>query len=366
MSRRRTPARFSHVPFSLALLPGVLLLPAAQLGCGGGSSARAGPAETASPALPIATPDAVLRATRDSARQDSATEARFRNVDFQIAPGLVLGIRHLRGQMEAKTPGMPVVFDDKQSFLIRLTSAEVAMDMASLGRLMNDHVFAYRGAPLRNLTFSTAGDQLTQRGTLHKVVNIPFRITARVSVTDSGHIRIHPTAMRIFSVRGEGLMKALGIELDDLLDLEQAKGVRVDGNDLLLDPDRLLPPPAIRGRLTAVRIEPGKIVQVFGDSAAAARLPAITPPDTTAPNYMYFRHGTLRFGKLFMVQADMQIIDLNPEDPFDFSIDRYNDQLVAGYSRNTPDLGLEVFMPDLAKVGRGTVRAVPGFAQPPH
>jgi hypothetical protein len=292
----------------------------------------------------------VLDAARDSAARDSATETEFRNVDFHIAPGIVLGIRHLRGEMVSKTVGGPVVFDDKNSFFIRLTSAEVAMDTASLGHLMNDYVFAYRGSPLHSLSFGTAGDQLTQRGTLHKGVDIPFEITARVSVTDSGHIRIRPTAMRIFSVNGKGLMDALGIKLDRLLDVKGAKGVAVDGNDLVLDPDRLLPPPAISGRLTAVRVEPGRLVQTFGDSAAAARLPAIVPPDSAAPNYMYFRYGTLRFGKLFMVKAQMQIIDLDPEDPFDFSIDKYNEQLVAGYSKNQPNLALEVFMPDLAKV----------------
>ena len=69
--------------------------------------------------------------------------------------------------------------------------------------------------------------------------------------------------------------------------------------------------------------------------------------DSSAVNYMRFKGGTLRFGKLFMVHADMQIIDSDPHDPFDFSIDEYNRQLVAGYSRNTLDGALKVYMPDL-------------------
>jgi hypothetical protein len=299
----------------------------------------------------LSTPAAVLEAAADT-----VTQAEFRNVDFQIAPGVVLGIRHLRGEFVSKDAGAPVIFDDKRSFVIRLASAEVVLDTASLAHLMNEHVFGYRGAPLRNLSFRTRGNQLIQRGVLRKVVDIPFEIRASVSLTPEGHIRVHPTEMKICSVNGEGLMRALGIELADLLDLRKAKGVRVEKNDLILDAEQLLPPPAIQGRLTSVRVEPGRLVQMFGDDSAAARLPALPPADDTA-NYMYFRGGTLRFGKLFMVRADMRILDADPSDPFYFSIDRYNDQLVAGYSKNRPDLGLEVFMPDLDAVGGKTATA---------
>ncbi len=40
------------------------------------------------------------------------------------------------------------------------------------------------------------------------------------------------------------------------------------------------------------------------------------------------------------------IVDADPSDPFDFFLDQYNLQLVAGYDRNTPDHGLIVHMPD--------------------
>jgi hypothetical protein len=62
---------------------------------------------------------------------------------------------------------------------------------------------------------------------------------------------------------------------------------------------------------------------------------------------MFYRGGTLRFGKLSMADADMQIVDLDPGDPFEFDLEHYTTQLVAGYSRTPPDLGLEVYMPDI-------------------
>jgi hypothetical protein len=62
---------------------------------------------------------------------------------------------------------------------------------------------------------------------------------------------------------------------------------------------------------------------------------------------MYYRGGTLRFGKLTMADTDLMLVDDDPHDPFDFSPARYNDQLMAGYSKNTASHGLITHMPDL-------------------
>ena len=66
---------------------------------------------------------------------------------------------------------------------------------------------------------------------------------------------------------------------------------------------------------------------------------------------MYYKGGTIHFGKLLMLDAQMQVVDLRPTHFFDFSLDRYKDQLVAGYERTLPDLGLEVYMLGLDKLG---------------
>lgn len=63
---------------------------------------------------------------------------------------------------------------------------------------------------------------------------------------------------------------------------------------------------------------------------------------------IWFRGGSIRFGELTMSDADLKLIDLDPRDPFDFYPARYNEQLVAGYSKNTPDHALRTYMPDFA------------------
>jgi hypothetical protein len=47
-----------------------------------------------------------------------------------------------------------------------------------------------------------------------------------------------------------------------------------------------------------------------------------------------------------MAETDLELIDNDPDDPFDFSVDHWNDQLVAGYSKNTPNRGLKTHIPD--------------------
>lgn len=310
---------------------------------------------------PTPAPDAV-QPVRVAAEGDSIVNARFQNVSFHMWPGVVLDLSDLTGRMHSTRHDHVVSFDDKMSFVLAIDSGTVGLGMDDLAHLMNTYVFAYQGAPLRGLSFETDGNHLVQRGILHKVVDIPFEMVAEVSATKTSEIRVHPISMKICSINGEGLMKALGVTLEKLIDVRQAKGVRVEGNDLLLDPIKLLPPPAISGRLSGVKVEPGRLVQYF--AATSNRLSrSLVEPDTTPPNYMYFRGGTLKFGKLFMVHADMQVIDLSPADPFDFDIGHYHEQLVAGFHRTTPADGLLVFMPDLSKMN-AAMRATAATAAP--
>ena len=57
-----------------------------------------------------------------------------------------------------------------------------------------------------------------------------------------------------------------------------------------------------------------------------------------------------------MRNANLQLIDADPADPFEFFPDRYNEQLTAGYSKTTASGGLRVYMPDYSKISR-TARA---------
>jgi hypothetical protein len=46
----------------------------------------------------------------------------------------------------------------------------------------------------------------------------------------------------------------------------------------------------------------------------------------------------------------MDLIDMEPRDPFDFFLDHYREQLSAGYTKITPQFGLRVYMRDYGKL----------------
>src|SRR5712691_5413351 len=59
------------------------------------------------------------------------------------------------------------------------------------------------------------------------------------------------------------LMDLLGLTVTQLLNTDKVRGVRLEGNDLLLDPALLLPPPHIAGRVTEVQVQGDHLLQVF-------------------------------------------------------------------------------------------------------
>jgi hypothetical protein len=280
--------------------------------------------------------------TAQSATQPVAIA--FRNVHLHVVDGVVLEVRHIQGALLSTKAGKPPVFDDQGSFKLRIDSGEVAMTPQSLTRLLNDHVFAYEKSPITGIDVSIEDGKLKQKGTLHKGVAVPFTVIAEISATADGRIRLHPTDIKTIGIPSEGLMKLFGLELDDLVKSNQSHGIEIVDNDFLLDPGRLLPEPGITGRLTAVSLEQDRVVQRFGKATRGGPLAATA--DRYAKNYMYYRGGQLRFGKLTMSDTDMQLIDADASDPFDFSPPQYVKQLVAGYSKNTTSGGLRVYMPD--------------------
>jgi hypothetical protein len=282
--------------------------------------------------------------TAGAAPRAVEVDCAFRNVHLRVAEGVVMEVRHLQGALLSKEPGRPPVFDDQKSFSLRVDSGEMAMTPQSLTHLLNQHVFKYEGSPLSNIEVSIEKGRLKQKGTLKKGITVPFTVIAELSVTPDGRIRLHPTDVKTAGIPSEGLMKMFGVELDDLIKSNRSHGVQIVDNDFLLDPSRLLPDPTISGHLTAVSLEADRIVQRFGKGTRGGPLAAAA--DRYGRNYMYYRKGTLRFGKLTMSDTDMQLIDADPSDPFDFSPPQYVEQLVAGYSKNTQSGGLRVYMPD--------------------
>lgn len=268
----------------------------------------------------------------------------MRNINFRVARDIVLEVRDLRGELQRTNPGVPVTFDDPESFRVRVDSAHVAITPASLTALMNFYVLAYEGAPIRNVVVTIDRGRVIQKGILHKGIDLPFEIQGSLSATEDGNIRIHADKIKSAHIPVKGLLHFLGEDLSKLMNQRVDRGMRVSADDIILNPGTLTPPPHFQGRIVRVGIVNGKIVQVF-DSGHPAR--PLTPP-LAAKAYIYHRGGVVRFGKLTMTDTDLEIVGNRPG-PFEFFQREYQRQLVAGYSKNTPSKGLIVHMVDYSR-----------------
>src|SRR5262249_35752621 len=153
---------------------------------------------------------------------------------------------------------------------LAIDQAEVRLSPSSLTNLLNRYVFTPGRSSLKNLAVTIEDGHLVQRGKIHKLVDVPFTSVAEVSVTPEGRIRLHPVKMKAAGLPAGGLMKLFGLELDELIKLNGAPAVQIVDNDFVLDPSALLPAPRVTGRVSAVRVEPGGLVQIFGQAPASA------------------------------------------------------------------------------------------------
>jgi hypothetical protein len=271
-------------------------------------------------------------------------QIQMRNVNFRLAHDIALEVRSLRGQLQRTKNDVPVTFDDPDSFTVDVDSAEVAITPASLSALMNSYVLAYDGAPIKNVTVWIEDGRLVQKGTIHKGVDLPFEIRGSLSATEDGNIRVHADKIKSAHIPVKGLLQLFGEDLSKLVNQNAGRGMKIVGDDIILTPPTLTPPPHLAGHVTRVTIADGKIVQFFDSGHHYA---ALIPALKTAA-YIYDRGGVLRFGKLTMNDADLEIVGDRPGF-FDFFQREYEKQLVAGYSKNTPAKGLVAHMVDYSR-----------------
>ena len=156
----------------------------------------------------------------------------MRNVRLHLGEGIVLGISRLRGVMVSRSAGTPPVFDDSNSYVLRLQAATISMDMVSLQNLMNRYVFAYEESPLKDLTVQVEEGRLKMKGKLRKGVEVPFSTTASVSTTPDGRLRLHAKSLKALGLPAKGLLELFGLKLDDVVDIKKRRGVDVQENDI--------------------------------------------------------------------------------------------------------------------------------------
>ncbi len=240
-----------------------------------------------------------------------AVRAEMRNISYHFSDTVAVHISYLEGELVPSTSvGLPI-FDNPESFSISVRSAEISLSTGALTSVLNDYVFAAKDAPIKGIR----------------------------------NIRVPTEKIKAAHLPVKGLMDVIGETISKLIDTRKVRGVRAEKDDLILIPSELFPPPHLYGKVTAVSIRGDQIVQQYGQPE--------TPTLKIAGNYMAYRGAQLRFGKLTMNDTDLTMIDMDPRDAFDFYLEHYKDQLVAGYTKTTPSFGLKSYFRDFNKLTPG-------------
>jgi hypothetical protein len=167
-----------------------------------------------------------------------------------------------------------------------------------------------------------------------------------LSATPNGQIHLHVAKLRLLKLPVTGLLKSFHLRAADLFHPTASSGIQVAGDDIYFTPEQILPAPHIRGRLTDVHIDDKgvNLVSVFG----------IAQADVSKVkewrNFIRLLGGTLNFGKLTMTDVDLVLIDDSQDEWFYFDLSHYQEQLVNGRIRMTPQAGVRIFMPDIEKI----------------
>lgn len=268
------------------------------------------------------------------------------NVILNERPGFQLRVRWLRGQMRPIPPDVIPSFDEPTSFVLDIQDGVIATSLKQISALLNSSLL--KDTPLQKVSLTDENKELKLSGTLHKGIALPIEMISEVSAAPDGRIRLHVVKMRVLKLPVTGLLESFHVTVGDLIGAKGAEGVQATDDNIYLEPGRILPAPAIRGKLSDAHIGPktSDLITVFGEAR-----PEVVRVQQWR-NFIRLLGGTLSFGKLTMHQTDIFLIDTSNDEWFSFDLTRYQEQLVNGRIQMTPEAGLRIFMPDIERIPR--------------
>jgi len=276
-----------------------------------------------------------------AASQSASTTIYAHNLMLRKGPDFRIYVRWLRGNMVRTHRDVNPTFDDPESFFLDIKTGVIRANIGDIGNFLNANVSS---SPLRKITLLADGDKIKLQGTLHKLVWLPVELVGTVAATSDNRVQVQVTKLSVLKIPLKGLLGGLHIGVSDLFDPKGIPGVEVSGNDIIFDTMKLLPPPHIHGELTKVRVVTPDIEEVYGNAEEA-----VTRVEQWR-NFLRLNNGTIDFGKLTMHHVDLTMVDLSDDAWFDLDLNNYQNQLVNGYTRMTPEAGLQIFMPDLDRL----------------
>jgi hypothetical protein len=276
----------------------------------------------------------------DGTNERTPTRIYAHNLLLRKGPDFRIYVRWLNGEMRRTKKNLNPSFDEPESFVLEVQRGIIRANIGDISHYLNTGAVA--GSPLTNISLAGSGNQISLHGTIHKLhIPLPIGLDGTLSPSPDGRIHLHVDRLSVLKLPVKGLLGDFHVSVADLMGKTSVAGIEASQNDLYFDTQKLLPAPHIHGTLTRVRVANPDIEVMYGDAENDATR------TEQWHNFLALKGGTLDFGRLTMHNVDLIMIDASKDAWFDLDLVNYQAQLVNGYTRMTPQAGLEIFMPDL-------------------
>jgi hypothetical protein len=304
-------------------------------------------------------------------RRGAGGTTRFlaKNVTYRLSKNVTMILEDMNADVLLKDPSMPFVPANKNDYSLQVHYAKVTKNAHSLEALMNDYVFADADSPLKDLKISFKDDRIVMGGKMKKGIWVGFEMEGTLSPTTDGKILMTPKSVKSAGVPVDGLMKLIGLEMSKLMKLKEEKGLVMAGNNIIMDPSKLYPPPTLVGHVSRVSIANNLLNIEMNDGKAKpwpTDLPVQNPKACVA-----MWGGDVLINTNLVLNAKILELDGQPDTPMVFALDFYREQLEAGYVVSTKSGAMITYLPDVntysPNMGRFTPPAfpIPGMTQQP-
>jgi len=256
-----------------------------------------------------------------------------KNTNFRFVDNIGFYITDLIVDLTPNNADQPGIFDDPTSFSLTPIKGTAILDSAKLETLLNKHVFAFKGATLRNIKVTTATNLLGLAGEMNrKGVWVPFAMKGDLALSE-GHILTYaPWSVVVDKQDATKVLVAANVELDELLTVKTA-GANLIGSEVILDTLKLFPPPKLHLNIATASLEGRGLVLTFDNEGAGTDSATLIPSDS----YILIKGGDTKFMKAVSTNSQLQVMSGNEGSELDFCLYDYRDQLTAGHLELTEE-----------------------------
>ena len=305
---------------------------------------------------PVVSRPVVPPGTVPSPDQGAVTQFYARNLMYRMDDAIVGSTPEMIADLRVHRPGQPLVPSNLDDFTIHIHTCQFAMDDASVTALMNRYAFSAPDSPIKDVKVENRPGRMVISGTLRKGIPIPFSCEGPMGVTGDGRLVLRPDTVVSAGISVKGLLDLLGLEMATLVN-SASPGIRIEGNDFTIDPQKLVPPPRIVGFVSSVRVEQGRLVMGFDDQVRRA-WPRLAEPGYR--NTALLWGGNMLINNHLVFDVKFQMVDTTQQDPMWMYMPAYREQLAAGFV--VADHGYTIsYIPDV----RGTTINLPRYRPAP-